>query len=203
MTDLIMKISKKRQIVIAGALPQDVLQFSGIGIGLLLQSVKVTEPSAIADLSFVKDLKTGDRIWVDSDEWSVIEKTDPYGNVKNIHSRTLKAPQEYAKFGEVVSQSPDGITSLIGAPAYLPNVIEDWSAFRNYQVGEFVRYDGGVYEIIQAVIGDGSSEFGIDEQSEYYKYIVPTGGVFQFGQTATGSIEEGQKFTLQKTPTPP
>lgn len=187
------------QIVIAGALQTDVLQFSGIGIGLLLQSVKVTEPSAIGDLPFVKDLTTGDRIWVDSDEWSVIEKTDPYGNVNNIHSRVLSSPQEYAKFGEVVSQSPDGITSLIGAPNYLSAIIEDYSAFRNYQVGEFVRYDGGIYEVIATVIGDGSTDFFTDAQSDYFKYVVPTGAVFQFGQVASGAIEEGQQFTLQKT----
>ena len=195
----VQSIPSLTQIVISGGLEEDVITEGGIGIALVLQSVRVNEPSAIGDLPFVKDLKTGDRIWIDADEWSVLEKTDPYGNVSNQSSNTLKAPQEYAKFGEVVSQSPDGITSIIGAPGYIAPTILDWSAFRNYQVGEFVRYDGGIYEVIQAVIGDGSSEFGIDEQSEYYKYVVPTGAVYQFGQVATGAIEEGQKFTLQKT----
>lgn len=104
------------KIVIDLDLGKDVTQIQDIGIGFVLQSVKVAQGSDIADLPFIKNIETGEQIWVDSDQWKVLKKFNPFNDPTNTHSKTLSAPEADANFGQVVSQTPDGLNSLIGAP---------------------------------------------------------------------------------------
>jgi len=104
------------KIVIDLDLGKDVTQIQDIGIGFVLQSVKVAQGSDIADLPFIRNIETGEQIWVDSDQWKVLKKFNPFNDPANTHSKLLSAPEADANFGQVVSQTPDGLNSLVGAP---------------------------------------------------------------------------------------
>ena len=106
------------KIVIDLSLPDEVTVIEDLGVAFVLQSSKVTQGSDIADLAYIHTVDTGEKIWVDGTRWKVLEKFNPFNDKNNTWSKTLKVPQADSGFGTVVSQSPDGLTSLIGAPKF-------------------------------------------------------------------------------------
>ena len=109
------------KIVIAGSLPEDIITVEDLGVAFTLQTAKVAQGSDIARLPYIKQMQTGEKIWVDGTQWKVLQKFDPFNDTTNQFSKIPKAPIANSKFGQVVSQSPDGLTSLIGAPAFSTN----------------------------------------------------------------------------------
>ena len=98
--------------------PSDTI--SGSGICVKIQSARVSQPSAIADLSFAKQLRPGIKIWSDTNaagNWSVLEKTDPFTKDQNL---TTDTPYEFTRFGTRISQGLYNQSALVGAPDYNP-----------------------------------------------------------------------------------
>ena len=112
----ILSVPTLEKVVIPLELGEGLTQIKDIGIGFVLESVKVDQASDVADLPFVNDLTTGELIWVDSEQWQVYKKTNPFNDPKSTYSKTLNNPEEDSMFGQTVSQTPNGQTSLISAP---------------------------------------------------------------------------------------
>ena len=106
------------KIVIDLSLADEITVVEDLGVAFVLQSSKVAQGSDIADLPYIHNVDTGERIWVDGTRWKVLKKFNPFNDPANTFSKTLKAPKANANFGQVVSQTPDGLTSLIGAPSW-------------------------------------------------------------------------------------
>ena len=80
----ILSVPTLEKVVIPLELGEGLTQIKDIGIGFVLESVKVDQASDVADLPFVNDLTTGELIWVDSEQWQVYKKTNPFNKVKII-----------------------------------------------------------------------------------------------------------------------
>lgn len=94
---------------------------SGEGIGFTLKSIRVAQPSDIVDLPFAKQLTPGIKVWVDNNgrnQWTVLEKTDPYSSQALIEPKVLLAE---TGFGTSVTQGFSNLSALVGAPNYNPD----------------------------------------------------------------------------------
>ena len=131
----VLEIPAIDKIKVSMSLPDEVTSLDDLGVSFVLQSAKVKQASDIADLSYVKDVKTGEKIWVNGSKWKVLEKFNPFNDADNTFSNTLKVPSPDSNFGQVVSQTPDGLNSLVSAP--------NWSSGR-----------GAVYTWSQTGTGD-------------------------------------------------
>lgn len=106
------------KIVIYLTLPEEITAITNLGVAFILQSAKVEQASDIADLPFVKELRTGEKIWVDQEKWKVLEKFNPFNNPSATFSKIVETPQSDQEVGYSVSQTPSGQTALVGAPGY-------------------------------------------------------------------------------------
>ena len=191
------------KIVIDLSLPDEITALDDLGVAFVLQSSKVTQGSDIADLSYIHSVDTGEKIWVDGTRWKVLEKFNPFNDRNNTWSKTLKAPQADSNFGQVVSQTPDGLTSLIGAPG--------WESGRGsvYVFGQIGT--GDIQEGTQLHLGKTSSviekeilEYGsaIDSADGGWSIVGAPGSKDDEGlavvidQTTSGVIRESQFLTV-------
>ena len=115
------------KVVINQSLPTDITFIESSGIVFKLNSVRVAQPSDVANLPFVNELDPGNRVWVDdngNDGWQVLEKTnpftkensfEPYGVTENsLTDETLVN----TNFGASVAQNAENLTALVGADNY-------------------------------------------------------------------------------------
>ena len=191
------------KVVINLSLPDEITVIEDLGVAFVLQSSKVTQGSDIADLSYIHSVDTGEKIWVDGTQWKVLEKFNPFSDPANTWSKTLKAPEENSGFGTVVSQSPDGLTSLVGAP--------DWQSGRGsvYVFGQIGTGDiqegtqlhlGKITSTIEKdIAGYGSS---IDSADNGWNIVGASesksgeGYAVVINQTSNGVIRETQLLTV-------
>ena len=191
------------KIVIDLSLPDEVTVIEDLGVAFVLQSSKVFQGSDIADLPYIHTVETGEKIWIDGTSWKVLEKFNPFNDENNTWSKTLKAPQEDSGFGTVVSQSPDGLTSLIGAP--------DWENGRGsvYVFGQIGT--GDIQEGTQLHLGKLTSTLdkeilgygsAIDSADNGWNIVGAhesksgEGVAVVINQTASGVIRETQLLTV-------
>lgn len=191
------------KIVIDLSLPDEVTVVEDLGVAFVLQSSKVSQGSDIANLPYIHTVDTGEKVWVDGTKWKVLEKFNPFNDINNTWSKTLKAPQADSGFGTVVSQTPDGLTSLIGAP--------DWENGRGsvYVFGQIATGDiqegtqlhlGKTTSVIEKeIVGYGSA---IDSADNGWNIVGAPGSKDDEGiavviqQTTSGVIREIQLLTV-------
>lgn len=92
---------------------------NGKGVGLVLSSARVTQPSDIVKLPYSLELTSGARAWVDNysnNRWAVLEKTDVFQLGQELVQPTFRDPG--INFGASVAQGFRNLTSLVGAPGY-------------------------------------------------------------------------------------
>lgn len=114
---------------------------TGIGLGLRLESARVSQPSDIAALPYARDLRPGARVWVNDNGqglWTVLEKDEPFTAAGTLSPQTNFV---ISRFGESIAQGLFNLTSFIGAPGYNPS----GSAVAPGAVYPFVRTDQDVY----------------------------------------------------------
>ena len=90
-------------------------KIQGNGLGFYLSTMRVSEPSAAADLPYAMDLRPEAKIWIDNNGsglWTVLEKHDAFTQ------STLAQPTvvEGDKFGTSISQSANNLVALVGSP---------------------------------------------------------------------------------------
>jgi hypothetical protein len=107
------------KITISLSLPDRVTEIVASGVAFKLNSARVEQPSAIADLPFLLEIKDGEKIWVNNisnGNWGVLEKNNVF--VDSYPTVIEDTPQQDSNFGSSVSQSPDGKIALVGASGY-------------------------------------------------------------------------------------
>ena len=115
---------------------------TGDGLGLTLQTTRVSQPSDIPLLPFADQLQPGVKVWVDNNGenlWTVLEKSDPFEADQTLVPKTSV---QGSQFGASVSQGLWNLTALVGAPGYNP----DAQAQIPGAVYTYVRTDRDVYE---------------------------------------------------------
>jgi len=91
---------------------------TGNGLGLTLQTARVSQASDIVNLPYSLDLRAGARVWVDNDgsgRWEVLEKTNPFAE-QIIFSPFI--PESGSFYGSSVAQGYQNLSALVGAPGY-------------------------------------------------------------------------------------
>ena len=89
---------------------------TGNGLVFLLESKRVVQPSDIVNLSYVKALVPGSRVWVDNNvdgHWEVLEKQQPFTAFQELIPIPLVNNSQY---GSSVAQSENHFAALVGMP---------------------------------------------------------------------------------------
>lgn len=91
---------------------------SGVGIGFVLQTQRVSQASDVVALPYANSLIPGNKVWVDNNGlglWEVLEKQDVFTS-----SAEIKATQSVSnsQFGQTVAQSKDNLYAVVGSPGY-------------------------------------------------------------------------------------
>ena len=105
-------------ITITLSLSGETTSITGIGIVLILESVRVAQASDVAGLSFANNIVPGNQAWVDDygdGNWAVLQKINPFGTPTEIDADT---PILNDLFGTTVEQGLIGQGLSIGAPGY-------------------------------------------------------------------------------------
>jgi hypothetical protein len=95
---------------------------TGSGLAFYLDSMRVSQSSDIALLSYANDLVPGALAWVDDNGaglWEVLEKQDVFSG---YYALTPAARLENTRYGSSVAQAHNNISALVGAPDYISNV---------------------------------------------------------------------------------
>jgi len=190
------------KIIVDLEFSSEITVLEDLGVAFVLQSSKVFQGSDIADLPFIKNMQTGEKIWVDGTQWKVLQKFNPFSNVNNIWSKTLKTPVTNANFGQVVSQTPDGLTAMVGAPAWRDRgAVHVWGALGNGDLSEGTRLSLGK---TTSTVDNQLSEYGasVDCANSGWHIIGAPGHRSNEGlavlvkQVSAGVIKELQVLTL-------
>jgi len=91
---------------------------TGSGLAFYLDTMRVSQASDIASLSYADDMMPGALAWVDNNGtglWEVLEKQDVFAD---NYSLTQNLPVENTGYGTSVAQTYDNLAALVGAPAY-------------------------------------------------------------------------------------
>lgn len=107
-----------KSIVIDFTFTGDQTTLVGVGTVMVLETMRVAQPSDISNLSYSTNLRPGDRAWVNDDgagRWAVYEKQQPFRNVVDLKTRDNNPNEE---FGASVAQSFSNLTALVGAPSH-------------------------------------------------------------------------------------
>ena len=146
------------RIIIDLELPDQIVSLEELGVAFVLQSSKVFQGSDIAELPYIKNMQTGEKIWVDGTQWKVLQKFNPFNDTDNIWSKTVKVPTPNANFGKVVSQTTDGLVAMSGAPDWnSQGAVYVWGALGNGDLSEGTRLTLGK---TTSVIDKEVSEYG-------------------------------------------
>jgi len=101
------------------SLPEDVTTITnGDGRAFTLESVRVTQPSDIAGLSFSTSLVATNQVWVDNngnDNWTVLQKQNPFSTTGEIQAET---PVINDLFGTSLAQGLNNDGLIVGATGY-------------------------------------------------------------------------------------
>lgn len=107
-----------RTVTVELSLPGDQTTVTGTGVVFVLETVRVTQPSDVVNLTFANSLSSGSRVWVDDiggGDWAVYEKTNPFTSNTQLLADTEIINNEY---GYSIAQGLQNQGALIGAPGY-------------------------------------------------------------------------------------
>ena len=96
----------------------DQTTISGKGVAFTLKTIRVAQASDIIKLPYARQLTAGVKIWVDnngSDQWQVLEKTDPF---TIADTKSPEIPLADTRYGVAVAQGLANLSALVGAPGY-------------------------------------------------------------------------------------
>jgi len=91
---------------------------NGTGIGLTLQTMRVSQASDVGTLPYANDLLPGARVWVDDNGaglWEVLEKNQVFSSIISLNPVLLDAGEQY---GASVAQAQNKAAALVGSPRY-------------------------------------------------------------------------------------
>jgi len=91
---------------------------NGTGIGLTLQTMRVSQASDVVNLPYANDILPGARVWIDNNGdglWEVLEKNTVFSSVVSLEPQIL-APNE--QYGASVAQGRNQAALLVGSPNY-------------------------------------------------------------------------------------
>lgn len=91
---------------------------NGTGLGLTLQTMRVSQASDVDDLPYALDILPGAKVWVDDNGdglWEVLEKNEVFSDVIGLNPVLLDAGEQY---GSSVAQAQNRVASLVGSPNY-------------------------------------------------------------------------------------
>ena len=130
----VISVPNDTTVLIDIALPDGVTTLVGEGVVFELATVRVAQPSSLADLAILFDLSTTNKVWIDNNgqgRWQTLEKQNPY---------TATTDYEYAGtelYGSAVCQTADNGNVLIGAPgSYTSGVVIPYYLDGNVYVAE-------------------------------------------------------------------
>jgi hypothetical protein len=95
---------------------------NGTGLGLRLQTMRVSQASDVINLPYTTDLRPGARVWVDDNGhglWQVLEKQQIFERSSNFTPGGAPAEMQ---FGSAIAQTVDRELLFSGAPADLSGV---------------------------------------------------------------------------------
>ena len=96
------------------------------GVGLILQSARVSQPADIIDLPYINQITPMTLVWVDQNidgNWEVLEKTEPWVFSQFIENARLQD----ARWGEALAQTNNNNIGLISAPYLSTGIIYQYS----------------------------------------------------------------------------
>ena len=114
---IISNVPSLSTITIPLSLSGETVSLTGIGLVLTLESVRVSQASDIAGLSFSNNIVPGNQAWVDDygdGNWAVLQKINPFGTPTELDADT---PILNDLYGTTVQQGVTGGLA-IGAPGY-------------------------------------------------------------------------------------
>jgi len=132
---------------------------TGEGLVFYLESQRVAQPSDIVDLSYVKSLLPGAKVWVDKNEngyWEVLEKEQPFTAFQQI---APVPPITNSRFGSSISQNLNHFAALVG----MPGTGSDAGVVHTYRRSDDTSYIDNVILTLNAtdVVGYGYAvDFG-------------------------------------------
>jgi len=108
-----------KNITVSGAIADsEETTITGNGSAFRLESVRLAQPSDLANQSYVTRLGNNDRVWVDNDingDWKVYEKVSPFSISR---SQRPTGTASNVEFGHSIAQGKLGTGAVVGAPAY-------------------------------------------------------------------------------------
>jgi len=132
---------------------------TGEGLVFYLESQRVTQPSDIVNLSYVKSLLPGAKVWIDKNPdglWEVLEKTEPFTAFQEL---LPIPPVTNSGYGISISQNLNHFAALVG----MPGTGTDTGVVHTYRRSENTSYVDNVILELNAtdVAGYGASvDFG-------------------------------------------
>jgi hypothetical protein len=91
---------------------------NGTGIGLTLQTTRVSQASDIDNLPYALDILPGAKVWVDNNGaglWEVLQKNNVFSGITALNPVLLDANEQY---GQSVAQARNKLAALVGSPNY-------------------------------------------------------------------------------------
>ena len=132
---------------------------TGQGLVFYLESQRVDQPSDIVNLSYVKSLLPGAKVWVDHDKdghWEVLQKEQPFTVSQQL---APIPPISNSKFGASITQNLNHFAALVG----MPGTGTDAGIIHTYRRSDTTSYIDNIILTLNAtdVVGYGSSvDFG-------------------------------------------
>ena len=117
----VLNVPSLKTVTVSLGLTDNTVSLTGIGIVFVLESVRLKQPSDIANLSFANNLLPGNKAWIDNngnDQWAIYKKENPFGTLVELGAAT---PVIDNQFGQAIAQGMLNQGALIGAPGYNSN----------------------------------------------------------------------------------
>jgi hypothetical protein len=118
----VLEVPSLTSIVIRFTLLTDQVQLLGQGTCLVLDTVRVAQPSDIADLSYINSVTTNSLVWVDNDgadQWEVLQRTEPFDY--NQRLEPLRSVNAY--WASAVAQLANNTLMLASAPGSSTGIV--------------------------------------------------------------------------------
>jgi hypothetical protein len=118
----VLEVPSLTSIVIEFAIPNDQIELLGQGVCLVLETIRVDQPSDIANLPYINNVTAKSLVWVDNngfDRWQVLERTEPF--VYNQRLEPLRSVNSY--WASAVAQTENNTLMLASAPGASTGIV--------------------------------------------------------------------------------
>ena len=118
----VLQVPSLTSVVIEFSIPDDQVEILGEGVCLVLESIRVAQPSDIADLPYINSIIANSLVWVDNnsfDRWQVLERTQPFEYTQRLEP--LRAVNSY--WGSAVAQTENNTLMMASAPSASTGIV--------------------------------------------------------------------------------